>query len=188
MRGSTMVFPSARALSRKARVLHSLPMLMVASTLRALRNSGSAVTWRAMEAVRRSRSAAGIASRRAIIWRRSVFFSSEGSIPYFNWLPNPVFFGVPSGRKPMKKITLAAAVSCALATTLALAGPFDAFKGKMKEGLYETKVEMDMGQIPGAPPGMGKQTHTHQHCVTAADIEKGGTMGKGRDGKGLNES
>jgi len=88
----------------------------------------------------------------------------------------------------MKKITLAAAVSCALATTLALAGPFDAFKGKMKEGLYETKVEMDMGQIPGAPPGMGKQTHTHQHCVTAADIEKGGTMGKGRDGKGLNES
>ena len=34
----------------------------------------------------------------------------------------------------MNKITLAAAVSCALATTLALAGPFDAFKGKMKEG------------------------------------------------------
>jgi len=88
----------------------------------------------------------------------------------------------------MNKITLAAAVSCALATTLALAGPFDAFKGKMKEGLYETKVEMDMGQIPGAPPGMGKQTMTHQHCVTAADIEKGGAMGKGRDGKGMNES
>ena len=88
----------------------------------------------------------------------------------------------------MNKITLAAAISCALATTLAFAGPFDAFKGKMKEGMYETKVEMDMGQIPGAPPGMGKQTHTHQHCVTAADIEKGGAMGKGRDGKGPNES
>ena len=88
----------------------------------------------------------------------------------------------------MNKITLAAAISCALATTLAFAGPFDALKGKMKEGLYETKVDMDMGQIQGMPPGMAKQTHTHQHCVTAADIEKGGAMGKGRDGKGPNES
>jgi hypothetical protein len=88
----------------------------------------------------------------------------------------------------MNKITLAAAVCGALAATLAFAGPFDAFKGKMKEGMYETKIEMDMGQMPGMPKGMGKQTRTHQHCVTASDIEKGETMGKGRDGKGPNES
>ncbi len=57
--------------------------------------------------------------------------------------------------------------------------------------MYETKVDMDMGQIPGMPPEMAakmsKQSFTHQHCVTKQDIEKG-AMGKGRDGKGANES
>ena len=81
------------------------------------------------------------------------------------------------------KITAAVAACCALATTAAFAGPFDQFKGKMKEGMYETKVEMDMGQVPGMPPGMGKQSFTHQHCVSDKDIDKGG-FGKGRDGKG----
>jgi hypothetical protein len=87
----------------------------------------------------------------------------------------------------MKKITIATATGCALAATVAFAGPFDAFKGKMKEGMYETKVDMDMGQIPGAPPGMGKQSFSHQHCVSDKDFDKG-TFGKGRDGKGPNES
>jgi hypothetical protein len=86
----------------------------------------------------------------------------------------------------MNKIAIAAATCCALSTAIAFAGPFDAFKGKMKEGMYETKMDMDMGQVPGMPPGMGKQSHTHQHCVTAKDIEKG--LDKGRDGKGPNES
>lgn len=86
----------------------------------------------------------------------------------------------------MKKTAIAAATCCALATAIAFAGPFDAFKGKMKEGMYETKMEMDMGQMPGLPPGMGKQTYTHQHCVTDKDIEKG--LGKGRDGKSMSES
>lgn len=76
----------------------------------------------------------------------------------------------------MKKIALAAA--CMLAAPLAFAGPFDAFKGKMKPGLYENKIEMDMGNVPGMPPGMGKQSTTHQHCVTEKDIEDGG-IGKG---------
>ena len=83
----------------------------------------------------------------------------------------------------MKNVRLAAvacAASCAAA--LALAGPFDQFKGKMKEGMYEYKMEMDMGQIPGMPPGMGKQNHTFQKCLTAKDIENG-EMGRGRDGK-----
>ena len=76
------------------------------------------------------------------------------------------------------------AVVVASACTAAAAGPFDQFKGKMKEGLYEYKMEMDMGQVPGMPPGMGKQNMTFQKCLTPQDIEKG-QMGRGggRDGK-----
>ena len=53
----------------------------------------------------------------------------------------------------------------------------------MKEGMYEYKMEMDMGAMPGMPPGMGKQTHSFQKCVTAEDIEKG-QMGRGPDRAG----
>jgi hypothetical protein len=47
--------------------------------------------------------------------------------------------------------------ACLAATSTAAfaAGPFgDAFKGKMKEGLYEVRMEMEM---PGMPQGMGKK-------------------------------
>ena len=80
----------------------------------------------------------------------------------------------------MKTQIALAVLSAAVAT--AHAGPFDAFKGKMKEGMYEYKMDMDMGQMPGMPPGMGKQSHTFQHCVTKEDIDKG-NMGKGDRGK-----
>lgn len=66
------------------------------------------------------------------------------------------------------------------ATTAAAQTSMGALKGKMKDGLYAYKMEMDMGQIPGAPPGMGKQTMNFQHCVTPQDIEKG-ELGKGRE-------
>ena len=72
----------------------------------------------------------------------------------------------------MNRQLLLAALAAA-ACTLAAAGPFDGFKGKMKEGMYEYKMDMDMGAIPGMPPGMGKQSHTFQHCVTQKDIEQG---------------
>lgn len=72
----------------------------------------------------------------------------------------------------MKSI-IAAALASLLAAPVALAGPFDAFKGKMKEGQYDMKMTMEM---PGMPQGMGKQTMNHSHCVTAQDIE-GGRMG-----------
>ncbi len=73
----------------------------------------------------------------------------------------------------MKDLSLAA-LTCALVATAAVAAnPFDAFKGKVKEGLYEYRMDMDMGQMPGMPAGMGKQTHTFQHCVTAEDIQRG---------------
>src|SRR5450432_3073550 len=62
--------------------------------------------------------------------------------------------------------------------------PFESFKGKMKEGMYEYKMEMDMGAMPGMPPGMGKQNMTFQKCLAHADIEKGQMgRGAGRDGK-----
>lgn len=62
----------------------------------------------------------------------------------------------------------------AVSTVAVAAGPFDQFKGKMKPGQYEVKMDMEM---PGMPGGMGKQSMTMQNCVTEADIEKG-KMGK----------
>ncbi len=79
----------------------------------------------------------------------------------------------------MKKI--AVAVVC-LAATCAFTGPFDAFKGKVKPGLYEMKMDMDMSGNPNIPPQYAKQSHTMQHCVTEQDLEKG-AFSRGRDGK-----
>lgn len=72
----------------------------------------------------------------------------------------------------------------AFAATAALAqGPSDAFKGKMKAGMYAYKIDMDMGQMPGMPPGMGRQSMNIQHCVTEKDMARG-ELGKGRGERG----
>ena len=81
----------------------------------------------------------------------------------------------------MSRLFASTAIVSALTITAVVAGPFDQFKGKMKDGMYEYKMEMDMGAIPGMPPGVGKQSHSFQHCVTKKDIEEGG-FGK-KDGK-----
>ena len=47
------------------------------------------------------------------------------------------------------RMSAIAAAACAALATAALAGPFDQFKGKMKEGMYEYKMTMDMGAVPG---------------------------------------
>jgi hypothetical protein len=73
-----------------------------------------------------------------------------------------------------------AAAACAALAAAAADNPFDAFKGKMKAGMYEYDMEMSMGEMPGMPPGMGHQKHTFQHCVTPEDISRG-EVGKGRD-------
>lgn len=75
-------------------------------------------------------------------------------------------------------------VACATISAAAIAGPLDGLKGKMKEGMYEYKMDMNMGEVPGMPPGMGKQSRTFQKCVTAQDIERG-QMARGpeREGK-----
>jgi len=83
------------------------------------------------------------------------------------------------------------AVTCAAAFAATVwaqtPSPFAGFKSKMKEGMYEYKMEMDMGQVPGMPAGMGKQNHTMQQCLKHEDLEKGG-LSKGRDGKGMPEN
>ena len=71
-------------------------------------------------------------------------------------------------------------VAALAATTAVAQSPMNAMKGKMKDGLYSYKMEMDMGQMPGMPAGMGKQTMNFQHCITPQDIEKG-ELGKGRE-------
>jgi hypothetical protein len=72
---------------------------------------------------------------------------------------------------------LGVACVAALCTTAMADNPFESFKGKMKEGMYEYKMEMDMS-------GMGKQNMTFQKCITHQDIEKGQMgRGAGRDGK-----
>lgn len=83
--------------------------------------------------------------------------------------------------KTVSLLALACATSFALAAAAA-GNPFEAFKGKMKEGLYEYRMQTDMGAIPGMPPGMGRQTHSFQHCVTAEDIHRGEMGRNGRNG------
>jgi hypothetical protein len=68
----------------------------------------------------------------------------------------------------------AIALAAALAATPAFAqGDMKAFASRIKPGLYEYKMEMDMGAIPGAPKGMPKQAMTVQHCLTEKDIQDG---------------
>jgi len=85
------------------------------------------------------------------------------------------------------KVTHALAVACAAAfasAAVAADNPFEAFKGKMKPGMYEYKIEMDMGQMPGMPAGMGKQNMGFQKCVTEEDIAKGNMNRGPRDPSG----
>jgi len=80
----------------------------------------------------------------------------------------------------MNRILLAAAIACAIALPAAAQdNPFAAFKGKIKEGNWEYKMQME--GVPGMPPGMKMPEHTFQHCITPQDVEKGGVGSK--DGK-----
>jgi len=77
----------------------------------------------------------------------------------------------------MNRTLLAAAVACAITLPAAAQdNPFAGFKGKIKEGNWEYKMQMD--GVPGMPPGMKMPEQTFQHCITAQDIEKGGVGSK----------
>lgn len=78
-----------------------------------------------------------------------------------------------------------AGAACMSLSAAAADNPFEAFKSKMKPGMYSYDMTMDMGAVPGMPPGMGKQSRTFEHCVTPEDISRG-EVGKG--GKGMPEN
>jgi len=84
----------------------------------------------------------------------------------------------------MNRTLLAAAIACAIALPAAAQdNPFAGFKGKIREGNWEYRMQMEGG--PGMPPGMKMPEQTFQHCITPQDIEKGGVgskNGKMQDG------
>lgn len=55
----------------------------------------------------------------------------------------------------------------------AQAPPKDLFKGKVKAGMYEDKVEIDMGNVPGIPKDQAKQVQTHRRCMTQEQVDRG---------------
>ena len=58
------------------------------------------------------------------------------------------------------------------ATCAISAGPMD-FKGKMKEGLYDMSISMEMSGMKGMPQGMKLPATNMRNCVTKKDIEEG---------------
>jgi hypothetical protein len=73
----------------------------------------------------------------------------------------------------------------AVAATLALAAPWAGaqqsaagiFKGKVAEGLYEVKSEIDLTGVPGVPRDKQKSSESRSRCVTRAEIDQGISAG-----------
>lgn len=49
----------------------------------------------------------------------------------------------------------------------------DAFKNRLKPGLYEINVEVDMGNTPGVPKDKARQTDKRQRCITQQEVDHG---------------
>jgi hypothetical protein len=49
----------------------------------------------------------------------------------------------------------------------------DIYKGRVKPGLYEMRVETVMKDVEGVPKGQEKSTETKTHCFTEKEIAKG---------------
>ena len=71
----------------------------------------------------------------------------------------------------MKKVLIAALLGSLACAAHAQTG-LD-FRGKMKEGMYETSFKMEM---PGMPQGVGGMSNTVKKCTTKEDLEKGKDM------------
>ena len=57
------------------------------------------------------------------------------------------------------------------------------FKGKMKAGLYEMTMSMEMSGMQDMPQGMKMPVTKTQHCVTKKDIEEGSQKMLGQNGQ-----
>jgi hypothetical protein len=69
----------------------------------------------------------------------------------------------------MKRTAIAAiAASCLALPALAQDNPFAGFKGKIKEGNWEYKMQME--GVPGMP---AMAPMTFNHCITPQDVDKG---------------
>jgi hypothetical protein len=51
------------------------------------------------------------------------------------------------------------------------------FKGKVAEGLYEVKSEVDLTGVPGVPRDKQKSTDVRSRCVTRQEIDQGISAG-----------
>ena len=49
----------------------------------------------------------------------------------------------------------------------------DAFKNRLKPGLYEMVIEADLSNTPGVPKDKAKQSDKRQRCITQQDVDKG---------------
>lgn len=80
----------------------------------------------------------------------------------------------------MNRSLVAALAACSLALpALAQDNPFAGLKGKIREGNWEYRSQME--SMEGMPPGMKMPEMTFTQCITAKDVEKGGFASK--DGK-----
>ena len=79
----------------------------------------------------------------------------------------------------MKRPLVTAAVALAIALpVLAQDNPFSGFKGKIREGNWEYKMQM---QMEGMPQGGNMAMPPITRCITPGDVDKGGFASK--DGK-----
>ena len=68
---------------------------------------------------------------------------------------------------------LAAAALAAAPPAWAQQSAVNVFKGKVREGLYEVKSEVDLTRVPGIPRDKQKSTESRNRCVTQKEIDDG---------------
>ena len=74
-------------------------------------------------------------------------------------------------------LALAASVGLAAGPAAAQQSAASIFKGKVAEGLYEVKSEVDLTGVPGVPKDKQKSGESRSRCVTRAEIDQGISAG-----------
>lgn len=54
----------------------------------------------------------------------------------------------------------------------------DVYKGRVKEGLYEVRTDVDLSGVPAVAKEKQKSTHTRQRCFAREHLERGIEAGK----------